>query len=201
MSELQAVSGILAGLFSFVGYIPLILSILSRKTRPNRATWIIWGVVNSMIAASYYAVGARETLWVPLCFGICSSTVAILSIKYGEGGWTKFDRCCLISATISGIVWWYFNSPAIALLTNIAIDFIGSLPTIRKVYYEPETEERTPWVLFFVGSLANIVAIPTWQFSIVLYPAMQVIILGVILALVNKRKPLPKNNHAPRPGV
>ncbi len=53
------------------------------------------------MAAGYYGVGGRETMWVPLSFIAGPLLVWILSIWYGEGGWTKFDRWCLAGAFVS----------------------------------------------------------------------------------------------------
>jgi len=188
MPNITAIAGIVAGILSFAAYIPLVLAIKSKKARPNRATWIIWSMVTILITISYYASGARDTIWVPLIYGICSFIIAILSLKHGEGGWTPFDRWCLAGAGLSALLWWCFNSPLIALFMNVTIDFIGALPTIRKSYHDPESEDRITWGLFFAGSIANVFAINKWTFVIALYPILQVVIIGIIAGLVFKRR-------------
>ncbi|MDD2758289.1 MAG: hypothetical protein PHD72_02855 [Patescibacteria group bacterium] len=188
MPDIAAVAGWVAGILSLVAYIPFILAILAKKARPNRATWIIWAIVSCIIAVSYYASGARETVWVPVCYSLGSTIIAVLSIKYGEGGWTRFDRSCLAGAGLGLLLWWWFKSPLIALFMNIAIDFIGALPTIRKSYLEPDGEDRATWALFLGSSIANVIAINKWTFTIALYPVIQISLISLITALVFRRK-------------
>src|SRR3990167_5114886 len=147
MSDITAVAGKVAGIVSLVAFVPYIIAILRGETKPNRATWWIWTVVGFMLGASYFSSGANHTIWVPVSYIIGPIIIATLSIKYGVGGWTRFDRYCLLGAVVSMVFWWMFNSPFIVLLINLFIDFMGALPTIRKAYYEPESEDRTAWVL------------------------------------------------------
>lgn len=180
--------GKIAGVISLVAFVPYIVAILRGKTKPNRATWWIWTIVGIMLGASYYFSGANNTLWVPISYIIGPLAIAILSIKYGEGGWNRFDRYCLLGAMTSAILWWLFDSPFIALLINLFIDFLGALPTIKKVYKKPETEDRTAWVLFFLGNVVNLFAIETWVFTIAVYPVYMFCGNGIITTLVLLRR-------------
>jgi hypothetical protein len=137
-----------------------------------------------MLGASYYASGARNTAWVPISYIIGPFTIAILSIKYGEGGWTRFDRFCLGTSAASLVLWLIFKDPIIALCINLLIDVIGALPTIRKVYKDPASEDKLTWALFIAGNLANVCAVESLKFSIVIYPLWMIIGSGTIAVLV-----------------
>lgn len=188
MPDITAVAGKVAGIVSLAAFIPYILAILRGETKPNRATWWIWAVVGLMLGASYYSSGANHTIWVPVSYIIGPFVTAILSIKYGEGGWTRFDRSCLLGAGVSMVLWWIFSSPLIALLINLFIDLMGALPTIRKAYHEPESEDRTAWALFFAGNTANLFAVETWMFAISVYPIYMFFGSGIITALIFVRR-------------
>ena len=188
MPDITAVVGKVAGIISLVAFIPYILAILRGETKPNRATWWIWTVIGLMLGASYYSSGANHTIWVPVSYIIGPFAVAILSIKYGEGGWTRFDRSCLLGAGVSVVLWWMFSSPLIALLIGLFIDLMGALPTIRKAYHKPESEDRTAWTLFFAGSTANLFAVETWTFAISVYPIYMFLANGIITTLIFVRR-------------
>ena len=192
MPDITAVAGKVAGIISLVAFIPYILAILRGETKPNRATWWIWTVIGLMLGASYYSSGANHTIWVPVSYIIGPFAVAILSIKYGEGGWTRFDRSCLLGAGVSVVLWWMFSSPLIALLIGLFIDLMGALPTIRKAYHKPESEDRTAWTLFFAGSTANLFAVESWTFAIAVYPIYMFFGNGLITAFIFVRR----NNKA-----
>lgn len=170
MLNWQAVIGITAGFLSLLGFVPYLVTISQGKTRPNRATWWIWAIVGLILTTSYYFSGADNTIWVPVCSAIGHLIVAILALKYGEGGWNRFDRACMLGAGISLFLWWRFSSPLIALSINIMIDFLGALPTIRKSYYKPETEDLLTWMLFSAAHILNLFALKHWSFALSAYP-------------------------------
>ncbi|MDZ8054527.1 MAG: hypothetical protein RMX68_002735 [Aulosira sp. ZfuVER01] len=170
MFSWQAVIGVVAGFLSLLGFLPYLVSIYQRKTRPNRTTWWIWAIVGLILCSSYYSSGAVNTIWVPVCSAIGHLAIAIVALKYGEGGWNRFDRGCLIIAGISLLLWWQFSSPIIALLINIGIDFLGALPTIRKSYYQPHTEDPLTWTIFLSAHTLNLLALKNWSFALSAYP-------------------------------
>lgn len=178
--------GQIAGALALVAYIPLVLSILQGKASPNRATWWIWVLVGTLLGESYYASGARHTIWVPVSYVIGPAIVALLSIKRGEGGWQRVDRWCLYSTGISVIVRLaFFRAPLVALLTNLGIDFLGAVPTIGKSYHEPEKEDCLYWLITLGGNVVNMFAIEAPLFEIAVYPVYQLVtdllIVGLLL--------------------
>jgi len=184
MPDITAVAGKVAGVISLVAFVPYIFAILRGTTKPNRASWWIWTVVGFMLGASYYSSGADHTIWVPVSYIIGPFVIAILSLKYGEGGWTRFDRTCVIGAGVSALLWWLLSSPLVALCINIVIDAMGALPTIRKAYRVPEGEDRTAWILFSIANTVNLLAIEEWTFAIVSYPIYMFLTAGLIALLV-----------------
>jgi hypothetical protein len=184
MLDVSALAGRMAGFFSLAAFVPYILSMVRGRTKPNRATWWIWTVVGFLLAVSYYASGARHTMWVPVSYVLGPLIIAVLSLKFGVGGWTWFDRGCLLGAGITTLLWGIFRSPLIALLLNLCIDFLGALPTIRKAYSDPGGEDPVAWSLFLFGNTLNLLAIEKWRFSISVYPAYLFLLSGLILVLL-----------------
>lgn len=148
MPSMAATAGFLAGILSLAAYVPYVLAILRRETKPNRASWFIWLVVSLIIALSYRDAGADYASIMPVAYAVGSTVVAALSLKLGTGGWTTFDRICLTGAGIGLVMWMIFDSPMSALLINLLLNLLGTLPTMRKAYYQPESENRLAWTLF-----------------------------------------------------
>ncbi|MBU0531580.1 hypothetical protein KJ910_03780 [Patescibacteria group bacterium] len=184
MPEFTAFVGKLAGIISLIAFVPYIVAILRRQTKPNRATWWIWTAVGLMLGSSYYFSGASHTIWVPVSYTVGPFITALLSIKYGEGGWTRFDRWCLIGAGVSLLLWVVFREPLVALTINLIIDLLGALPTIRKAYRKPEEEDRLAWLLFFLGNTCNMFAVEQWNYAIAAYPIYMFLVCGTIALLV-----------------
>ncbi|MFA6053629.1 MAG: hypothetical protein WC762_13685 [Methylobacter sp.] len=174
--------GRLAGIVSFVAFLPYIIAILRRKTDPNRATWIIWSVVGLLLAWSYRSSGASHTIWVPVSYFIGPFIIMLLTLKYGEKEWTRTDKLCLLAAAVS--VPWIFIEPRIALFINISLDFFGAIPTIKKAYHEPEKEDRLAWILWVSGNSLNLLAVEHWTLAEAAYPLYMGTVTPLILALL-----------------
>jgi hypothetical protein len=174
--------GIAAAIMATAAYIPYLSSIFRGKTKPNRATWIIWAVLGIIICASYWSVGARNTFWYTLPVGIVIT--ALLSIKYGVGGWTPFDKLCLLGAGFGLLLWWVSGIPFTALVIGIVIDMIGYLPTMKKIWHEPASEDKLAWMMFFMASVLNVFALETWVFEIAILPAYALVFNGILLVLM-----------------
>lgn len=188
MPDITAVAGRVAGVVALAAFVPYILAIFRGETKPNRATWFIWTVVNFMATASYYSSGAHHTIWIPVIYAIAPVVVFTLSLKYGVGGWTPFDVGCLCISGISAIAWWISGSPLVALLINLFIDFVGALPTIRKVYHDPKSEDRTAWIIGSVANAINLFAVERWTFAIMIYPLYQFSVCMLVTILIFIRR-------------
>lgn len=186
--DIRSTIGIISGIIAFSSYFFYIPSIIKRKTKPNRASWWIWGLLGTSIAISYYISGARATIWVPLSEATGPLLVALLSIKYGEGGWTCFDRRCIVGAAGVSFFWWVTSSSVIALASYLLIDIMAVLPTIRKSLHRPENENKIAWGLTFTGQFLNIFAVEKLIFSILIYPIYMIITNSVIFSLQFRKK-------------
>ncbi len=162
--------GITAGVIAFAAYPVYIRDILKRGTRPNRATWWILTLSSTILVASYYASGARSTLWIALGYAVGNLTIAFFSLRYGDGTWNTLDRICLLAAVGSVFLWIFFDAPFYALVINIGIDFLGILPTVYKTYAKPSTESHTAWLMDAVASMFAVLAIEQWTMILALYP-------------------------------
>lgn len=169
--NIKELFGLSAGIISLIAYFPYIYSVLKHKTKPSRSSWWIWSFVGFIILLSYYNVGARSTIWIPFVFFVCPLIIAILSIWFGQGKkLNTLDKICILGAIISVIPWIIFQSAQITLFINILIDFLGFLPTIQKTFINPLYENKIGWILFFLGSILNMLAIDNFTITIASYP-------------------------------
>lgn len=164
------VCGVIAGILSAAAFIPYIVSILRGKTKPSRVTWSIWVLVGVLICGSYTALGATSTAWVTFSYVIGPAVVAVLSFRRGVGGWEKLDIFCLCGVILGALLWWKFNSPLTALTINVAIDFLGLLPTIKKSWLKPREEDLLTWTVSASSAVMNLLALEKWTFALALYP-------------------------------
>lgn len=180
----QRVVGRIAGVISLLGSLPYVVAVLRRKARPNRATWLIWTAVGGLLFASYDSSAGGSARWVPLSDAIGPAMIAVLSLRYGEGGFTRFDLGCLLLAAVSVVGWVLTGSALVALGINLFIDLLGALPTMRKAYADPASESALTWRIFFFGNVLNLLAIERWNLGSAAYPLHVVFVSGIVNVLL-----------------
>lgn len=179
--------GIIAGILALAGYIPYIYSIIAGQTRPNRATWFIWTIVGGLLAFSYIAEGDQHSIWLPLGYFFGPLIVAILSLRYGYAEWTRLDTICIVAAIISIIPWVLSDNATMTLVINVIIDSTGAIPTLVKTYREPETEDLTAWLIFFIANTLQLFAISMWNLA-ALYPIYLFFLAAAMVLFICKGK-------------
>lgn len=180
----QPLVGQIAGAISLLGFIPYAVAVLRRRARPNRATWIIWTAVGGLLFASYRSGADGAPCWVPLSDALGPAIIAALSLRFGEGGFSRFDRGCLALAALSIAGWAVTGSASVALAINLTIDLLGALPTMRKAYADPASESPLTWQLFFGANALNLVALERWSLASAGYPLYIVAVSGMINVLL-----------------
>ncbi len=188
-SQMQGWIGVVAGCVAMLALVPYVISILRGITRPSRASNVIWTIVGLMLAATYRESGATHTFWVAAVYVINPLVVTLLSIKYGVKGATWLDWICLAGSGLSLLPWLVLRSAPIALYINIFVDALGALPTVRKAFLTPLSEDRLAWLIAFLANSINLLAIDRWEPQISLYPLYAFAITGLIAGLLYRPAP------------
>mgnify|MGYP001606699597 CR=1 FL=1 len=187
--DIHYIFGVAAGVLTFSAIFFYLFSIIKKETKPNRASWVIWNITNVILFASYFSVGARSTLFLPLVYVLSGSSTLILSFWYSEkSSFSRIDILSLFVCGLSLIVWFVTKNPLTALLMVLAMDAVCYLPTIRKSYIDPLSESHIYWVLIFLGSLANMFAIDSLSFGIIIHPSVIVVMNGALVFALYRKK-------------
>ena len=183
----------IAGIISFGAYLIYIISIFRGKTKPSRSTWWILTLVGILIFATSYSLEATESMWIQISYIVGPLFIAILSIfpKFGyKEGLLPVDKICLSGAVVCAMIWLIFNSPFVAFIGSIIVDFIGLIPTIKKAYTDPEQESPVAWSIETFASILNAIGITVW-FSLAekdwIYALYLTLINGFIASLLLRR--------------
>jgi hypothetical protein len=160
----------MAAVLALVQFIPYVRDILRRRTRPERATWVIWTALSGLIFASQVAKGAGASLWMSGAQGAGNLLVLVLALMFGVGGFTRRDIIALIVAGVGLAVWAVTQEPTTALLISITVDALGASLTIIKAYHDPGSETLSTWVLSDLSGLLAALAVGQPSFPLLAYP-------------------------------
>ncbi|HEY0010577.1 MAG TPA: hypothetical protein VGB97_01525 [Candidatus Paceibacterota bacterium] len=187
--NLQTILGIIAGVIALAAYVVYVISILRGESKPNRATWWIWTLMGLILALSYFFSGASNTIWVPVVEFVGPLSIALLTLKYGEGGLgSKTDMICLFGAGVSILLWAVFRDPVVALVTNLCVDAFALFPTIKKSYLRPEGENFWAWMGTLSADTLNLFAAERFSFAILVYPVYMLLSDIIVVGLLGWKK-------------
>jgi hypothetical protein len=182
--SLHSLAGVVAGLISMAAYLPYAYDVIRGAARPNRATWLIWAIVGGLLFASYSAAAGGAACWVPLSDTLGPALIAVLAVRYGEGGMNWFDVACLTIAGFSVLGWVITGSPMISLSINLLLAVLGALPTLRSVYRDLAAEPVLVWCAFLISNLLNLLAVEHWNWRSGAYPVYAVLAAGLVNVLI-----------------
>lgn len=168
--NLLQVFGYISAFLSIIMVVPYIRDIFLLKTKPERASWFIWTVLGFIAFFSQLAKGAVDSLWLTAGQTLAVLVIAILSIKYGTGGFTKRDIISLFFAGVGLVLWVITHDAAYALILVIVVDSIGSLLTLLKSYEDPESETAMTWILSGTSGIFGALAVGVFNPILLAYP-------------------------------
>ena len=183
-SDWRTIVGLSSGFILCGANIIYFVAILKGTTRPNRATWFMLATVSLVIAASYRDLGAGPTLYAAIGASVGTIAVAVLTIWYGTGVNSNFDRICILTAGLSLLIYFLSSNSLMTLIASLAIDAAAITPTIKHAIETPEEEDLLAWNLTLLGDLLAVIAINAWTIDIALYPLYMVAINGLVVVFL-----------------
>ena len=179
---------VLAGLITVASAIPYSLDIIRRKTRPNIASWTTWTLLTGLATAAEIGAHEYRTAIFTAAATLETALIVILGLRHGYVKYTRFDAVCQISAVIGIILWQIFNTPLIAVLASVIIDFIGVLPTYHHAWLKPHEETWQTFALSGVAGLLAIGALTAYNWVSLTFAVYIVLINAVLSATIISRR-------------
>ena len=163
--------------------IPYLRDILRGTTKPNIVSWITWTILTAIATVAEIAAHEYTTAIFTSSAVVETSLVVILGLKYGYAKYSKFDVICQVGALSGFVLWWLFNSPALAVIAAVTIDFIGALPTVRHSWLMPSEETWPTYAFAGLGGLLAIFALTAYNWTSLSY-AVYIVLINLVLSVI-----------------
>lgn len=154
---------VLSGIVILIAFFPYIRAIVRRETNPRKATWLIWATGDWIILTGMIAKDTISGLIAAACLG--ATTIFILSLFYGERGWTTRDRVCITLSGAAIILWQYFGESNLGIGFSLLSLAIAAWPTYVSAWERPENEDAKAWIIFNISSFLGVLGIRHLAFA------------------------------------
>lgn len=148
------------------------LATLRGKVQPNRVSWLMWGLISVITTfAQWFGKGGLSTL-VVMTTAVGPLAVFAASFANDKAYWktSRIDIVCGILSAMGLTGWATMNTPSVAIGFGIAADWAANVPTIRKAWVSPESENA---ITYGLGMLSGILAVTSlswpWTFNSAAY--------------------------------
>lgn len=176
MTATKVILSVLSGLVFIFAFFPYIRAIVRQQTSPRKATWLVWAAGDIIILAGMIAKHTVSGLMIGAVLG--ATTTFILSLKFGEPGWTKRDKVCLALSGMAIALWICFQDSNVGIALSLVGLAIAAWPTYVSAWQKPENEDLKGWILFNTSSILGVLAIPRLTFADVA-PALAFFLIDV----------------------
>jgi hypothetical protein len=189
-SEIKNMLGIIATILVFIGYIPYIKDVISKKTTPHVYSWFIWSFLTLIVFFLQLKDGAGSAAYVTLAAGLCCVSVTLLGIYHkNKIEITKTDNVFLVLSLISLVLWLVAEQPLYSAILATSVDIFAFAQTVRKSWNDPYSETLS---FYFLNSLRFGLAVLALQkYSVIsaIYPISWLAANGLFaLFLIIRRK-------------
>jgi hypothetical protein len=166
---------------------------ITGKARPNRVTWLLWGLFPMITFVAQRVQGVEGLSWVSFAAGLTPLLIVVASFLNKKASWeTKpLDYILMAAALLAIFLWFITKEPNIAILFTLLADLLASIPTIIKSFKHPETESWVAYAISTLGFGIALLSIHTFSFensAFVIY----LFSIQIILTLLTIRAPLKK---------
>jgi len=102
--------------------------------------------------------------------------------------------------SVVGLVLWYLTKIGnIAILFSILSDFLAGIPTLKKSFYHPESENYLEFMSSFISVTLAMFTLDTWSFEHVAFPLYIFLFdLAIVILLKFKLGPMIKSVYQRR---
>jgi len=191
MHTLFAIAG---SVVNFVACLSYVRAILKGEAAPNRVTWFLWALVPLIAGAAQWRSGVGISTLVVLSVGLGPACIVLASFVAQTGSWKlgPFDYVCGACSLAALALWAVTGDPVTAIVLSILADAAAALPTLRKAWLAPATEDRSAYLIAFAGMVLGILSVQEATFSAYAFNAYLVVVSGalVLILYVPRRRSL-----------
>lgn len=187
MLQYAVLAGAAINLFGSAAYVR---DTFRGTTKPNRVSWLLWGIIPSIAAVAAFSEGATWAIVPVAMSGITPLIIFTASFVNPNAYWkvSGLDYMCGALAMLAIVLWLITDEPLLAVFFAIAADLLAGIPILYKSWKFPETETGFTFVCGFISSLTVFFALKTDNLSEYAFPVYLMCICAVLVVLIYRKR-------------
>lgn len=186
--EIKLFFALLATVITIFSFIDYAKDIYKKEIIPDRATWLIWTILQAIAVTAGLSDGGGYGLLDPLVSSVFCFMIFVLSLRYEKRKIPVFDVYCLLASVTILILYVLTRNALLSVILVSIIDAIGFLPTIKKGWSKPQTEVYFPYMMFAAGYILDLFALEHYSLTTSLYIVESIVANAVFLSLLFTRR-------------
>lgn len=170
-------------------YTSAVYQVLSRHHyKPNlfsRGIWFLLGI--NSFAGVVLSGGSKPSIILAGILLIGNAALFFISIKKSNRIFGTVEKASLGLLLISGVLWIVLDLALLNLIIGLVAHFIGGLPTFKRVLDDARSEQVYHWYFFALASFVAIIASPTKDIGVIIFPLYFLIFDLSIIILANRK--------------
>ena len=177
---------VLAAILSISGSITYSYHVIKGNAKPNRVTWILWGLIPIVAFFAQLDEGVGHEAIMTFMAGFGPIIVLISTFFNKNSYWqvSKLDIICGILSVIAVILWLSTGDGNVAIALSILADLLAAIPTIHKSFVHPESEHHSAFRNSALSAGITLATIDDWNFANYGFALYILIVCIIIYSLI-----------------
>lgn len=162
----------LGAALSMVGTLSYALLTVRGEVRPNRLSWFLWAAASLTGFGAQLDDGVGLSAVLTFSMGAGPAVVFLASFANRSSYWrlTFADLLCGIASVLALAIWLALDDPQTAVLFAVLGDLAAAIPTFRKAWSAPGTENPLVFGLVAVNGIITLLTITVWDPAVWAFP-------------------------------
>lgn len=177
---------IVGSLIAFFGSMSYLVDTVKGKVKPNRVSFLMWSLAPLVAFFAQLKSGVGIQSLLTLTMGLTPLSIFIASFFNKKSEWklTAFDLVCGALSFIGFILYLITREAVLAVAFSIVADGLASLPTIKKSFFYPETENGYPYLASSISAVLTLLTLKSLSFINSSFTIYIFIVCMIIFTLV-----------------
>lgn len=197
----KLILSLVAASLALVGNVPYLKDTLKSKIRPHPFTWVVWTIVSLVTFFGQLQKGAGFALIATGAAEVFTIIIFFASLRNGFKHVRPVDTIFLAICILGLVPWYITDDPTISVIAVVFVDVMAYLPTLRKGYRHPDSEDSILYQMNIVRHILVLLSLGSYNLVTMLHSISMISMNSVmLLSLARGRKngkPITNGHHRP----